>query len=151
MGKILTRKFLKLPLWLWLTLALFIAGGALGFVLTRPQHAGWRYGVCRAYLELYLRFPETIRIDEGGETSTGAMLIFADVNPFGSEQVRMWECYFTRGNDGNVTLSRITIDRRALPAALIQKYAQMLPVLAGLELNTALPKELPNDLEDLKD
>ncbi len=150
-SKLFTARFLKIPVWIFLTFALFGAGGGLAYLLTLPKHAGWRYGACRVFLEHYIRFPETIQIEEGGETRNSAVLIFSDINPFGARQVRVFECYYSQGPRGNVILSRILLDRRQLPSALVEKYNTMLPVITSLELDTALPKDFPDNLEDLKE
>ncbi len=147
---VLAGKFLKIPVFVWLTVVLFAAGGGIAWLSSQPQHAGWRYGACRAFLELYVRFPDSIEIEEGGETRTSAIISYIDVNPFGSRQLRIFECNYTQ-EQGRIVLSRITLDRRALPTPIIDRFNNMLPVVTSLELNTALPKDIPDALEDLKD
>lgn len=149
MKAFLTQKILKLPLWLWITLLLFAAGGATAFVMNQPRHAGWRYGACKAFLEQYVRFPTTIDVQTGGETRNSAVISFSDINPFGAQQIRVFECFYSEG-PGGTQLSRITLDRKTLPDDLTKKFNAQLKLLAGQKLDTALPKDLPSDLEDLK-
>lgn len=146
----LSQKFLRLPLWLWATFLLFIAGGFIAFTLSQPTQAGWRYGACKAFLEQYVRFPSTINIKIGGETRASAVIGFADINPFGAEQIRVFECYYSQDNQGRTVLSKVTMDRKALPEDTIQTYNAMLPILLSQKLDTALPDPLPDALEDLK-
>lgn len=149
MKAMLTQKLWKLPVWAWLTLLIFISGGAVGYVYNLPQHAGWRYGACKVFLEQYVRYPPTIEIQTGGETRNSAVISFSDINPFGAQQIRVFECHYSQGPSGTV-LSRVTIDRKALPDEQVKKFNEQLGILAGQELDTALPKDLPEDLEDLK-
>jgi hypothetical protein len=146
----LTRKILFLPVWLWATIVIIAVGGAAYYTINQPKHAGWRYGACKVFLEHYVRFPTTINMREGGESRGSAVLSFSDRNPYGSEQVRSFECYFSHEN-GHTKLSRITLDRKALPDDIVARYNDMLPVLLGVELDTALPKDVPDDLEALKE
>lgn len=143
----LTKKYLRVTGWLWVTLIVFLAGGATAFVINMPQHASWRFGACKVFLEQYVRFPPTIKIEDGGETQGSAQISFSDRNPFGAEQIRVFECYFTQDNH----LTRITMDRKALPVELVKTYDAQLPFLSSQKLDTALPKDPPRKLEDLKD
>jgi hypothetical protein len=150
MKAFLTSKILGLPMWL---LVLVFAGGAAGaiaYTLNAPQHASWRYGACKAFLEQYVRFPTTIEIEQGGETTGSAYISFSDTNPFGSQQVRVFECYYTQDAQGRAALTRVTIDRKAIPADLTKSFNDQLPILGTQKLDTALPKDLPSSLEDYK-
>ena len=147
----LTRKVARLPVWLWAALVLGGIGGLSAYVVNQPDHAGWRYGACKVFLEQYVRFPDTIDIKVGAEMRASVAIGFSDINPFGAQQIRVFECYFSQTQNGE-HLSRITIDRKALPDDIVKKFDAMLPLLANLQdLDTALPGELPNDLEDLKE
>lgn len=150
MKAFLKQKIFKTPIWLWLTLLLFVAGGALAWVINQPRHAGWRYGACKTFLEQYVRFPTTIEVQTGSETRNSAVIGFSDINPFGSQQIRMFECFYSEG-PGGTQLSKVTMDRKTLPEDLIRQFNAQLPVLSTQKLDTALPKALPGDLKDLKD
>jgi len=149
MKAFLTQKIFKLPVWLWLTVLIFAAGGAAGYLYSMPKHAGWRYGACKVFLEQYVRYPSTIEIRTGGETRSSAVISFADINPFGSQQVRVFECHYSEGPRGTV-LSKVTVDRKTMPEDMTKKFNDQLGILAGQKLDTALPKDLPRDLEDFK-
>lgn len=152
MKKFLTRKILRMPMWLWIFVLLLALGGGGAWMAAQPAHASWRYGACKAFLEQYVRFPVTIDVEIGAETRSSAVIGFSDVNPFGSQQIRVFECHYSESADGRVTLSRITIDRKALPEDVVKNFDAMLPLLAvNPDLDTALPKDVPENIADLKD
>ena len=145
----LTQKYFKLPVWLWATILLFAAGGATAYLMNQPRHAGWRYGACKVFLEQYIRFPTTIQVQTGSESRNSVAIGFSDINPFGSQQIRVFECFYSQGPKGT-ELSKITMDRKTLPDDLTKKFNAQLKLLAGQKLDTALPKDLPRSLEALK-
>ncbi len=147
----LTDKILGLKTWIWILVIVVIGGGGLTWLAKQPQHATWRYGVCKVYLEEYVRFPLTINIEQGGETIGSAYISFTDVNPFGSQTVRNFECYFSQNDTGRIVLSKVTVDRKPVPDDLLKIFQGELPVLTSQKLDTALPKDLPSDLMDYKD
>jgi len=148
--KALSQKFLKLPLWLWVLLAAGMAGGLLAFALSQPQLGSWRYGACRVFLEHTLRFPVTLQIKDVMESQASSRITYSDINPYGSQQMRDFECYYSTGTDGRTVLSKITLDRKILPDDKITLFNQMLPIILTQELNTALPDTGPSNLEDFR-
>ena len=67
----LTIGKVTLPLWLWVLPLVLVSVGILVFALSQPKEASWRYGVCKAFLQSYVRFPSTIDIKVGGESRRG--------------------------------------------------------------------------------
>lgn len=147
----LTRKYFGAALWVWITLGAFAAGGLTAYSISQPQYASWRYGACRAFLDQYVRFPTTIDIKVGGETRSSVVIGFSDTNPYGSEQIRVFECYYSQDSNGRVSLSKVTMDRKPIPDDTLAAYNATLPLLQTQKLDTALPKALPSNLEDLKE
>lgn len=151
-ARLLSQKLWRLPIWAWLIVMAIILGSGYAYMNAQPAQASWRYGACKVFLEQYVRFPNTLKIKEGWETSGSAGMSFTDRNPFGSEQIRTFECYYSTGAQGGTRLSKITLDRRTLPEAVTSRFSAMLPVLAGQqELNNDLPKPLPRNLKDMQD
>ena len=140
----------RLPIWGWATIGAIIVGGLLAFAFTQPDHAGWRYGACKALLERTLKYPTTMTVIDGGESQASASLIFADTNPYGAEQIRVFECHYSTDAQGRTKLSKITMDRKAIPDEITQGYNRILPLFMGIETDTALPQDLPKTLSDLK-
>lgn len=144
------RNALRLPLWGWGTIGAVLIGGLLGIYMNMPEHASWRYGACKVFLERYVRFPDTLKVIAGWESQASTGIAFTDMNPFGAEQIRIFECYFSNTN-GEITLSKITLDRKPIADEIFKNYSTLLPLLAAIETDTALPPPTPSALEDLKD
>jgi len=145
------KKTIRLPLWGWGLVGAAVLGIVITVVMMLPSYAGWRYGACKVILEQYVRFPTTIDIKVGGESESSAVVGFSDINPFGAEQIRIFECYYSQNSDGGVTLSKLTMDRKALPEEVVKRFNQMLPIIVQEKLDTKLPPDLPDDLEGLKE
>lgn len=147
----LNDRILGLKTGVWILLVTVIGGVGMYYMLNRPVHASWRYGVCRALLDQYIRFPITVSVEQGGETRGTAYISFSDINPFGSQTVRMFECHFSQDARGRTILSKVTVDRKAIKEETLRLFQKQISVLATQELDTALPKDLPANLLDYKD
>lgn len=143
--------FPSLPVWAWATIAAVVLGALGALAYSMPTHASWRYGACKVFLERYVKYPPTIDIKTGREMRSMVEIAFADTNPYGSEQIREFECYFSESKEGRVTLSKITLDRKTIPEEFIKSYNELIPLLASIETDTQLPKDLPSSLSDLKE
>ncbi len=135
----------------WLILIGVLSIGGIYYAMTRPVHASWRYGACRALLEQYVRFPITVNVEQGGETRGSAFISFSDINPFGSQTVRNFECHFSQDAKGHTVLSKVTVDRKSIKDEQLRVFQKQLSVLVTQELDTALPRDLPSNLQDYKD
>lgn len=147
----LNDKILGLKTGVWLAILVVVSAAGIWYKVSQPAYATQRYGICKVFLEQYLRFPTTLTINQGGETRGSAVIRFSDVNPFGSQQVRTFECFFSQDAKGRTTLSRITMDRKAIAEEKIKFFQKEMPLLMVQELDNALPKDLPSNLLDYKD
>lgn len=144
-------QFPSLPVWAWATIGAVVLGAVGALVYSLPSHASWRYGACKVFLERYVKFPSTIDIKTGREMRSMVELAFADTNPYGSQQIREFECYFSENAQGRVTLSKITLDRKTIPDEYIKSFNDLIPLLTSIDTDTELPRDLPSSLSDLKD
>ncbi|HEY8963173.1 MAG TPA: hypothetical protein VIN59_01790 [Alphaproteobacteria bacterium] len=145
---------MKLPLWVWITIAAFAAGGLFAYALNQPNYAGWRYGACKVFLEHSLRFPPTTKIFLGGEQilndrQSKAGVAFSAINTYGSQQVKMFECYYDIGANGAPILTKIMVEDDPMDPKKVAEFNKMLPIILTQKLDTALPKDIPTDLEDV--
>lgn len=151
MMALLTKKFGGLPIGAWIVLAVVVLGGGMAYTNAQPNQASWRYGACKEFLNLYERFPQSIVVKEGWETAGSAVISYNSRNPFGSEQIRVFECHYSTDKQGRMVLSKITLDRKTIPDEKTKRFSAMLPTLAGTKLDNSLPKPLPSNLNDLQE
>ena len=144
------RSLQKMPWWGWVVAGVFATLVAILVVWLQPAKAGWRYGACKVILERYIRFPETGNVLVGGEREGSATIVFSDVNPFGAQQIRTFECYYSQDASGRVTLSKLMMDRKTLPDDTVAYYNRALPVIMNLKLDMVLPPPPPDDPVELK-
>ncbi|MBU6234588.1 MAG: hypothetical protein KGQ41_01975 [Alphaproteobacteria bacterium] len=140
----------RLPWWGWGIAGAVLVGIVVSVAMSMPEQGSWRYGACKVFLQRYIKYPESIRFIAGGETMSTVSIVFSDTNPFGAQQIRVFECLFSNP-DGRLSLSKITMDRKPIPDEIVKTYNALLPTLAGIELETELPPPPPNSLENLKE
>ena len=141
----------QLPIWGWVAVGAVALGGIIALAMSQPSYGTWRYGACKVFLENYVRFPESIDIKEGGDGMNSAIIAFSDINPYGSQQIRVFECHYSQDKQGRIMLSKITMDRKILSDEVIKRFNEMLQTMPIEEVDTKLPENLPQDLEDLKE
>lgn len=126
-----------------------IAGAV--FLVTQPSYGTFRYGLCRTFLEYEFAYPPTIEILTVTEESKAARIYFAEKNPFGNERIIQADCDFQIDSARNqVTLLRLSFDRKPIPKERVARYNRMIPTLMAMELNKELPPVLPRSLDRLK-
>lgn len=130
--------------------AIIVLASLYAFLGPDTREGTWRYGACKVFLELSTTFPRTLSIIAVSENRNGAKIVYNQKNPYGHTQTQLMECTF-RQEGNQVSLSRVTIDRRAFhDEVLIADFNRSLPsVLANLP-DLTYPKRPPSKLEDLK-
>ena len=144
-----------LPYKAWIyTLVFFMVTGVIGYGIyeyTRPPKGTWRYGVCRSFVELYLRYPQTIRIEDVTERSTYAKLELNYLNAQGSRPTRIFRCDYEQKSGKGVLIKEIRIDRKLVEQGTIDSFNIVVPqLIADPELNTTLPLPFDGTFEGLK-
>lgn len=144
------KKYARLPLWLWASMG----GGALIALIIgaalQPSYGTWRVGACRALLETVVRYPTSLEFLEMGESARSAAIVYTDINAYGTQQIKTFECHFTSDATGAIHLSRVMQNRRALPDEVLADLNKKLPIILTQELDTRLPKPLPSKLENFR-
>lgn len=144
------EKYLRLPLWGWTLIAGILLAILITGALVMPSYGSWRIGACRALLETVVRFPSSIDYLEMGESATSAGIVYTDINAYGTQQIKTFECYYSADAQGNIVLSRVMQNRRALSEATLKSLNEKLPIILTQELDTQLPKPLPSKLENFR-
>lgn len=117
----------------------------------KPPHGTWRIGVCRVFAELYIRFPQTLRIEKADEKPTFAEITLNHLNAHGSRPTQVFRCDFMQQGEA-ILVSEIRIDREKIDQEYIDRFNIVLPYLIEHpDLNTELPKDVDdNDFASYK-
>lgn len=145
----LKRKYYGVPVWGW-ALGVCAIIALIVFMATRPSHGTWRFAACQVLLETTVRFPDTIELIGVGEAAQSATLIYTDINAYGTQQIKTFECHYVMDTYGNIRLSRVVQNRRAFNDEILADLNKKLPTILTQELDTRLPKPIPSDLLKIK-
>jgi hypothetical protein len=77
----------------------------------KPPQGTWRFGLCRVFVENYIRYPHTLYIEEVFE-APGFVEISANyLNAHGSRPTRIFRCDYQQTQNGGIEIKEIRIDR----------------------------------------
>jgi hypothetical protein len=132
-----------------------IAGGIGGFLFLllmwygfQPVKGTIQFGVCRTFLELNTRYPQTLYFTSVEVFDKSLRMYYTYIDTFGSHRSEMMECDYRPFNMLNledVKRNRVSMDRR-----LIVAYNRTVPWVVHYRPNLALPGNPGNSLVGLK-
>jgi len=139
--------------WVYWLIALLIFGG-IGFGIYKsqqPKQGGVLYGICKTLMNFEYQYPFTFDVLTVTQGSRDVRMFMAETNSFGQERIVQVDCDFSI-TDGRMALTRLTLDRKAIPDERIQYYNRIVPTLRAMsdELDRDLPEPLPRSLQELK-
>lgn len=144
-----------LPYKAWIyTLIFFMVVGVVGYgtyEYTRPPNGTWRYGICRSFIELYVRYPQTIRIEDVYEKPTYTRIELNYLNAHGSRPTRIFRCDYQQQPGKGISVKEIRIDRKLIDQKEVDQFNVVFPqLMADPELNRTLPLPFDGTFEGLK-
>jgi hypothetical protein len=120
----------------------------------RPYQASTAYGVCRNFLELYVQYPDFLRIASVTERQPSKLehavrIWYSQRDSFGQTRMERMECFYRKQPSG-IILSKVEVDTRELPREMIDKFSAALPGIMQVETDLTVPGDFPNRIRDLK-
>jgi hypothetical protein len=116
-----------------------------------PREGTLMYGVCKVFLERYVKYPQTLQIRFVEQYRMAVRIGYNSVDPFGQYTHHMMECNFKPDAETGLTTDSILLDRKELPAELIQDFNKGLVAVLQNPPDLTLPPPLAVDLVDLRD
>lgn len=154
-------KMPKVPVWAWVLVIGAVVGGYVYSVKQDRPVGGWRYGVCKVFLDLYVRYPESLRVNDVLEGPTSARIGYSSANTFGSMEVHDMECTYSREDNGQVRMSGVVLDpgskylRKRIDDERVKSFSNSVfgrsNWIISQEMDLTLPKPLPARLLTEKD
>ena len=119
--------------------------GVIIYYGTRPYEASPPFGVCRTFVELQLRFPQTLFISSLEQFERSWRMYYTFTGSSGEQRASMIDCRFsTNQNTGYPYLEDIQIDRVKIDKKKVAAFNKIIPIIMS-----ANPKFLdPGVLED---
>lgn len=120
------------------------------FIKEDKRYGTWRYGLCRVFLEQYAQYPTNLVILTVGEKQNSAQIGYLITNSYGSQYSQLMECFYNI-NQNNVTLNKVTIDRKLYKGDLLEGFNKTIPILLnGGDLDLVIPDRLSQSITGLK-
>lgn len=132
-------------------IVLIIAGaGYYYYEKNKPQYGSWRFGVCKTFIELQLRFPESLWITAVIEDPRYSEVYASYVNAHGMRPTRVYKCNFKQ--EGNRwVVDYINIDNERIDDKIVEEFNMLMPLLINNpDIDRQLPKWLGSDIEYLR-
>jgi len=138
-----------------------IRNGFLGFVFLVSLFTWWgiqkpqgtiHVGICRSFVELHLRYPETLKITAVENINNAIRLYYTATGPFGEFKSDMMECGFAQNNQtGAIVLDSATLNRNPLPKDDVDRFSRTIPIVVLFKPDLTLPgSTVKSGTEDLQ-
>ncbi len=100
-------------------------------------------GICRTFVELELKYPETLRLSSYEIFEKSQRLYYLFIGPFGEWRSGRVDCKFkTDPATGGPLLDSVAIDRMPIPQERIDLYNKTIPIILASKPNLAIPRSI---------
>lgn len=121
--------------------AAFVA--LLVFWGAQPIRGTLQYGVCKTFVELRLRYPQTFRLSLLTNFDQSLRLYFTYVDAYGEKKMDLVECTFRPDpqSDTGFSLDSIAYNRKYIPQEEIDLFNQSIDVFAHYTPDLIIPRQ----------
>lgn len=121
-------------------LLILAIGGFVYYDMNRPSYGSWRFGLCKTFAELDIRFPHTMEITQVVEDRTYAEIYVSFLNAHGMRPTRVYRCNYEQTERG-ILMKEVYVDFDRLSDERIAKFNKTVPFLMN---NPDIDLTLPN-------
>lgn len=131
---------------------IFIVGlfGYAGWWLLKPFQESMEYGICKIFAELTLTYPDTVYYSEVVRFQGSIRVWYSYTDSFGEFRLEPIQCYFGAHEKFGMGLTRVTMGRREVDPAIVERFNNALPALFAYPPDLIYPTPLPNDPASLQ-
>lgn len=138
----------------WFRLAGSGVGVALLFWLINflftPFKGDARFGVCKVFLENYVRYPTHLRVSSVEDFGNSLRIWYAQTDAFGAYRLESMQCFFKYDEQRGTIVEKITVNRLPVDQKRIDAFNVVLPVVLQNLPDLTFPTPLPDSLGDLQ-
>jgi hypothetical protein len=109
-----------------------------------------QYGVCRTVIEQFVPYPSTLKITDVRPTSKGLKVDFSHYTPHGQYMLQTALCVFKPEPKEYLILTKVMIDRIAIPDTVIQQFNKSAPLIPETGIDLTLPSKPSDQIKNLK-
>ncbi len=135
-----------------------IGGGALAVLLLwqgyswlfSPFVGGMDYGMCRVFLELNVRYPDSLRLSHVQNFGQSVRIWYTQLDSFGQYRMESIQCYYRPDPVTGAAFERVTINRREVDPDIVERFNISIPAVLAYPPDLTYPRDFPNKIQDLQ-
>ena len=116
----------------------------------QPIVGSIRFGICRTYVELDVRYPTTLQINLVEESHMTVRMYYSHIDAFGSSNLNMAECEFKTDPRRGLVLHSVRINREDVDREKLADFNYSIPYIMQNPPDLRLPHFRTDALIDLK-
>ena len=122
------------------------------YYLFKPYQARMAYGICQVYIELSIRYPDTLYFSAVEDFPSSVRVWYAHVDSFGEYKYESTQCFFKADPSGASPLlvEKIVTNRREVDPEIVNDFNRSMPVVIANMPDLTYPAALPDSLGDLQ-
>ncbi len=122
------------------------------YYLFKPYQARTAYGICTVYIELNVRYPDTLYFSAVEDFPTSVRVWYAHTDSFGEYRYESTQCFFKADPTGvsPFIVDKIVTNRREVDQKIVADFNRSLPVVLLNMPDLTYPAALPDSLGDLQ-
>ena len=140
------KKSLKIGAWIFGSLFLIWAYDAL----FSYKKGGTGFGLCKVFIELNTRYPIELRYSYVQPMSNTMRIWYVARDAYGQTAFDKMDCTFRPDDTYGMALERVTINRKEMDPAIIEKFNKSIPAILAYPPDLTYPQGLPDNIKNLK-
>ncbi len=129
---------------------LIILASWASFYLFAPFKGGMTFAACKTFVELYVRYPNSIRLSQVRNFGESIRIWYSHIDAFGEYRLENMECFFRADEKNGFAIDRILVNRRPIEKDVIDRFNISIPAIRAYPPDLTYPETLPTNLEDLQ-
>lgn len=131
------------------------AGGALvfayiGYLLFVPFKGGLNFGVCKVFLELYVQYPDTLKLSTVEDFGSSYRIWFTHIDSFGEYRLDHMQCFYRPDEQTGFALEKVTVGRREVEKQVVDDFNRSIRVIIEYPPDLTFPAPIPDSLSDIE-
>lgn len=120
------------------------------YLLFIPFTGGMNFGACKVFLELYVRYPQSLNLSTVEDFGESYRIWFTETDAFGQYRLQQIQCFYRPDETTGFAIDRVAIDRRDVDQKIVEDFNRSLPVVLAFPPDLTYPKAIPDSLSDIE-
>lgn len=107
----------------------------------QPIRGTIQYGVCKTFIELRLRYPQTFRLSTLTNFDQSLRLYFTYIDAYGEKKMDFVECTFRPDPETGFVLDSVAYNRTYIPEDEIAMFNKTIPGILAFPPDLTIPRQ----------